>query len=288
MLPFYLVDVFAIEKYSGNQLAVFQGAEKLSTGEMQKIAREMNFSETTFIYSGEPDPEGYRVRIFTPEEEIPFAGHPTLGTAFVIREKIEKKPLERIYLKMEVGSIPVTFAKEMLWMEQNPPDFGETYEPEEIAGIVGLDPEEIDTRFPVQDVSTGLPFILIPLKDRETLNRASVDRTKYLKFIENKRAKSLVVFAPGASTVGNDMSVRVFADYYGVPEDPATGSANGCLAGYLVENRYWGNELVDIRVEQGMVIGRPSLLHLRGFRKGGIIKIEVGGRVVEVAQGNLV
>lgn len=288
MLPFYLVDVFAIEKYSGNQLAVFQGAEKLSTGEMQKIAREMNFSETTFIYSGEPDPEGYRVRIFTPEEEIPFAGHPTLGTAFVIREKIEKKPLERIYLKMEVGSIPVTFAKEMLWMEQNPPDFGETYEPEAVAGIVGLDPEEIDTRFPVQDVSTGLPFILIPLKDKETLNRASVDRTKYLKFIENKRAKSLVVFAPGASTVGNDMSVRVFADYYGVPEDPATGSANGCLAGYLVENRYWGNELVDIRVEQGMVIGRPSLLHLRGFRKGGIIKIEVGGRVVEVAQGNLV
>ncbi len=287
MLPFYLVDVFAIEKYSGNQLAVFQGAEKLSTEEMQKIAREMNFSETTFVHSGEPGPDGYRVRIFTPEEEIPFAGHPTLGTAFVIREKIEKKPLERLELKLKVGSIPVTFAKEMLWMEQNPPDFGDRYQPEEIARVIGLEPEEIDSRFPVQDVSTGLPFILIPLKDRETLYKASVDRKEYLKFVEEKRAKSLVVFAPGATQVGNDMSVRVFADYYGVPEDPATGSANGCLVGYLVENRYWGNELVDIRVEQGLAIGRPSLLHLRGYRKGGIIKIEVGGRVIEVAQGNL-
>jgi len=287
MLPFYLVDVFAIEKYSGNQLAVFQGAENVSTEEMQKIAREMNFSETTFIYSGHPDPDGYRVRIFTPEEEIPFAGHPTLGTAFVIREKIEKKPLESLRLKLKVGSIPVTFAKEMLWMEQNPPDFGDKYSPEEIATIVGLKPDEIDSRFPIQDVSTGLPFILIPLKDRETLYKASVDRKEYLKFVEGKRAKSLVVFAPGAKQVGNDMSVRVFADYYGVPEDPATGSANGCLAGYLVENRYWGNELVDIRIEQGLAIGRPSLLHLRGFRKGGIIKIEVGGRVIEVAQGSL-
>ncbi len=287
MLPFYLVDVFAIEKYSGNQLAVFNGAEKLSTEEMQKIAREINFSETTFIYSGEPDPDGYRVRIFTPEEEIPFAGHPTLGTAFIIREKIEKKPLERIELKLKVGTIPVTFAKEMLWMEQNPPDFGATYKPEEIAHVIGLEPGEIDSRFPVQDVSTGLPFILIPLKDRETLDKVSVDRKGYLKFIEDRRAKSLVAFAPGASQVGNDMSVRVFADYYGVPEDPATGSANGCLVGYLVENRYWGNELVDIRVEQGWAIGRPSLLHLRGFRKGGIIKIEVGGRVIEVAQGHL-
>jgi len=287
MLPFYLVDVFAIEKFSGNQLAVFYGAEKLSGEEMQKIAREINFSESTFIQSGPPAPEGYPVRIFTPEEEIPFAGHPTLGTAFVIREKIVKKPLERVELKLGVGSIPVTFGKEMLWMEQNPPDLGEIYPPEEIAGILGLNPEEIDSRFPIQDVSTGLPFILIPLPDRETLYRVVVDRRQYLDFIGDKRAKSLVAFAPGAIQTSNDMSVRVFADYYGVPEDPATGSAGGCLTGYLVEHRYWGTELVDMRVEQGQAIGRPSLLHLRGYRKGGIIKIEVGGRVIEVASGDL-
>ena len=286
---FHIVDVFAEEKYAGNQLAVFRNVETLPDAEMQKIAREMNFSETTFILSDRQRDGGYDVRIFTPGEEVPFAGHPTLGTACVIGREIIKKPVDRINLNLKVGQIPVTFGedgeREILWMKQRTPDFGPTVEAEEMAGILGLNPEQIDTRFPVQEVSTGLWFVIVPLVGLEAVQRARVARDAYFDFIRDRRAKGILVFCPETYDRRNDLNVRVFVPYYGIEEDPATGSGNGCLAGYLVEHRYFDAGPIDLRAEQGCEIGRPSLIHHRAREEADGIDVHIGGKVVAVAKG---
>jgi len=292
-LTFYIVDVFAEEKYAGNQLAVVRGANALSDSEMQRIAKEMNYSETTFILSDEKHDGGYNVRIFTPEKEVPFAGHPTLGTACVIQQKIVKKPIETIILNLKIGQIPVTFSyigdyADVLWMKQIQPIFGQTLDTGSISEILSLDVKEIDNKFPIQDVSTGVPFIIVPLKTLDALKRARIARDKYFEFIKNTQAKAILIFCPETYNQENDLNVRVFADYYGVPEDPATGSANGCLVGYLVKNRYFGKDRINIRVEQGYEIGRPSLLLLKAEGKEKKIDVYVGGKVMMIAEGKLV
>lgn len=278
---FYIVDVFAEEKYAGNQLAIVRGADRLPDETLQKIA-----SEATFILSEEEKDGGYDVRIFTPGEEVPFAGHPTLGTAFILRQEVLARPVERLTLNLGVGQIPVTFG-EVLWMEQLPPVFGDTLDPALTARAFGLDEADIDDLYPVQEVSTGLPFIVTPLKRLDALKRCRIDQERYSELVANRAAQAILVFAPEPHDEDNDLSARMFAPALGVPEDPATGSANGCLAGYLVEHRYLDTDSIDIRVEQGYEIGRPSLLYLRARRNGGEISVSVGGKVQMVARGEL-
>lgn len=291
--PFYIVDVFAEEKYAGNQLAVVRDAKALSDIEMQQIAKEMNFSETTFILSDQKCNGGYDVRIFTPREELPFAGHPTLGTAYVIQHEIIREPVETIILNLKIGQIPVTLKYsgeqiDILWMKQMAATFGRVFEAEQLSQVLGLNKSEIDDRFPIQEVSTGLPFIIIPLKTLDTLKQAKVSKDKYFDLIKDTQAKAMLIFCPETYDKENDLNIRVFADYYGVPEDPATGSANGCLAGYLVKYRYFGKDQIDIRVEQGYEIGRSSLLYLRAKDKGEKIDVSVGGKVVMIAKGEFI
>lgn len=284
-LTFTIVDVFAEEKYAGNQLAVVRGGAGLSDGEMQKITREMNYSETTFILSEEEHAGGFDVRIFTPGGEIPFAGHPTLGTAYVIRDEILPGPVDRIVLNLGAGKIPVTFG-DVLWMRQLPPSFERKLDREETSRIFGLEPDDLDDRHPVQVVSTGLPAAIVPLKTLDALKRCRVDWDLYRQ--TPAAGKNLYVFCPEPHEMGNDLSARMFAGDIGVPEDPATGSAAGCLAGYLAERRYFGSGTVDIRVEQGYEIHRPSLLYLRASRGDEGIAVSVGGKVQLVARGELV
>ncbi|MDH5450397.1 MAG: PhzF family phenazine biosynthesis protein [Candidatus Bathyarchaeota archaeon] len=292
-LAFYIVDVFAEEKYAGNQLAVVRDAKALSDDEMQRIAKEMNYSETTFILSDEKRDGGYDVRIFTPKKELPFAGHPTLGTAHVIHEEIVKEPSETVVLNLKIGQIPVTFSYsdergDVLWMKQLQPKFGRTFDAELISQILSLNVKEIDDKFPIQDVSTGVPCIIVPLKTLDALKQARIAKDRYFEFIKDKQAKGILIFCPETYNNENDLNVRFFADYYGVPEDPATGSANGCLAGYLVKHRYFGKDQINIRVEQGYEIGRPSLLLLKAEGKEEKIDVHVGGTVVMIAKGELV
>lgn len=283
---FYIVDVFAEEKYSGNQLAIFRLTKNLHEKEMQQIAREMNFSETTFITSEKKRDEGYNVRIFTPRTEVPFAGHPAIGTAYIIQKKIETKPLNTIILNLKIGQIPVIFdCSKNLWMKQPEPVFGETSDPKTIARILNIDQDEIDERLPIQNVSTGLPTIIVPLKTLKSVKRVNVENSKYLDFTENINAKTLLVFCPETYNKYNDLNVRFFAGRYGIPEDPATGSGNGCLAAYLVKYRYFKKERVNLRVEQGYELGRPSLLLLKSEKKQETITVEVGGKVKTVAEG---
>jgi trans-2,3-dihydro-3-hydroxyanthranilate isomerase len=292
-LTFYIVDVFAVEKYTGNQLAIFTDASTLSEEQMQQLAKEMNYSETTFITSTDLQDGGYDVRIFTPNKELPFAGHPTLGTAYIIQQTIINQPVETVKLNLKVGQIPVTWHNtddmgEVLWMRQKPPTFHQIFEASALAPVLSLDMNEIDARFPIQEVSTGIPFIIVPLKTHESLKRIRVNREKYFELVENTESKEILVFCPETYASENDLSVRVFAEYLGIPEDPATGSANGCLAGYLVEHSYFGEKPVDVRVEQGYEIGRPSLLLLKAQRNEDTIEVLVGGKVVMVAKGEFV
>ncbi|MBN2181832.1 MAG: PhzF family phenazine biosynthesis protein [Sedimentisphaerales bacterium] len=289
---FYIVDVFAEDKYAGNQLAVVRNAAALSDEQMLRITREMNYSETTFILSEQPREGGYDVRIFTPGAEVPFAGHPTLGTAYIIRKEIIKEPVEKVILNLKVGQIPVTFNDDgengqILRMRQIEPVFAEIIEPESVAEALGIGAGEIDEGFPIQEVSTGLYAMIVPLKSLDSLKGIRINKDKYYELVKNTTAKVILVFCHDTYHRRNNLSVRVFCDYYGVPEDPATGSANGCLAGYLVKCRYFGKEKIDVRVEQGYEIGRPSLLYLSAQEKNKGIEVTVGGKVVMVAEGQL-
>jgi trans-2,3-dihydro-3-hydroxyanthranilate isomerase len=291
-LTFYLVDVFAEEKYAGNQLSVIRNASALSSDQMQRIANEMHFSETTFILSDKEHNGGYDVRIFTPAREMPFAGHPTLGTAYVIRQNIAEGTINKVVLNLKVGQIPVTFEKdgkgqEILWMKQIPPIFGKTFDVEKVSEVLGLDAGEIDGKFPIQEVSTGLPFVIVPLKTLDAVKRVRIDNNRHSQLTKETQAE-ILVFCPETYNKENNLNVRVFVDLFGIPEDPATGSANGCLAGYLSRYHYFGGHLVSARVEQGYEIGRPSLLHLKAENREGVIHVFVGGKVVMVARGELV
>ncbi len=285
---FYIVDVFAERKFEGNQLAVFICEHELLDSEMQKIAKEMNYSETTFITST----ENYDVRIFTPEVELPFAGHPTLGTAYIIQQELIKSNIEMITLNLKVGPIPVLFKYKSgnvdeIWMEQNQPTFGKFFGTELFSDILNLNEEDIDNRFPIQEVSTGLPFFIVPLKTINILKRARVDREKFFDLQKKTEAKNILIFSSETYNKGNDLSVRVFTNYVGIPEDPATGSGNGCLAAYLVKYQYFGKNNIDIRVEQGYEVGRPSLLLLKAQGTEGAISVSVGGKAFIIAKGQL-
>lgn len=289
---FYILDVFAEEKYAGNQLAVVRDAAGISDSQMLRITKEMNYSETTFILSEEPRQGGYDVRIFTPAAEVPFAGHPTLGTAFVIQRDIMKEPAETIILNLKVGQIPVTSCpdgkeKDILWMKQIEPVFGTVFDASDIARILTIEKDDIDEGFPIQEVSTGMFFIIVPLKNLAAVKRARVARDQYFELVEKTQAKVILIFSPETYNQDKNLNVRVFCDYVGIPEDPATGSGNGCLAGYLAKHRYFGNDKIDIRVEQGYEISRPSLLYLRAENMQGRIDVSVGGKVVMVAKGQL-
>ncbi len=287
-ITFYIVDVFAEAKYAGNQLAVFRGP--VPEALMQPLAQEMHFSETTFITSETPRAGGYDVRIFTPAAEVPFAGHPTLGTAHILRTAVAPLPVEQTALNLKVGQIPVRFdaATGAYWMTQKPPEFGQQLEPRRLAAVLGLEPRDIDERFPVEEVSTGLPFMIVPLRTLAVLQRARVNRDAYFELIAGTEAKGILIFCPEARSPANQLSVRVFVEYFGVPEDPATGSGNGCLAGYLARHRYWGQPALEARAEQGHQVGRPSLLHLRAADTGDGIRVEVGGQALTVASGQLI
>ncbi len=289
-MRFYIVDVFAETKLAGNQLAVFRDCADLSTVEMQKIAAEMHVSETTFITSERQREGGYDVRIFTPDFELPFAGHPTLGTAYVLQSKVIGKQVDQVRLNLKVGQIPVSVSyksgkPDLLWMRQKEPVFGRSYTAAPVARALGLSPSDIDLRFPIQDVSTGLLFTMVPLKSLDAVRRIHLDHEKADTLLASSKSLAFLVFSTETYNKGNDLNVRVIGPSPSIPEDPATGSANGCLAAYLVKHSYFGSQVVDVRVEQGYEIGRNALLLLKARKHEGGIEVNVGGRVQFIASG---
>jgi trans-2,3-dihydro-3-hydroxyanthranilate isomerase len=319
---FFIVDVFGKEKFAGNQLAVVLPEGRLPDAAMQRIAREFNFAETTFVTSLKPKQGGYDVRIFTPRKEVPFAGHPTLGTAYVIRKVLGLKSPGEIGLNLKVGRIPVRFEKGkqgLLWVRQNPPVFGAIHQAKELAPALGLAEKDFDAAYPIQEATTGLPVLLVPLRNLAAVKKARTDMAAYEAYFAqaSKRAGRsaggrapakrgnredargpfdgplpMFVFSRETYTREAGINARMFADLFGVPEDAATGSANGCLAGYLLRYGYADRARTEdgrirIRVEQGYEMGRNSLLHLDAGAIGSLMDVNVGGKVFEVAEGLL-
>lgn len=288
-MQFYIVDVFAETALAGNQLAVFRGNPDSDT--MQAIAQEMNYSETTFITSEEPHDGGYDVRIFTPNQELPFAGHPTLGTAHILLHELMEGEAQEVILHEKVGPIPVHQTSDgTLWMQQNPPQFGHIYDVEEVASTLNLQTDDIDARYPVQAVSTGLPFIICPVKSLAALKQAEINLAQFKNMLASVGddvlgAEAIFLFAPETEDPEHDFHARCFVGLLAGPsEDPATGSANGCFAGYLIQHDYCGAPHIEKRVEQGYEIGRPSLIQLDA-QAGTPISVRVGGQVQLVARG---
>ena len=288
-MQFHILDVFAETKYSGNQLGVFLCETPLPEEAMQKIARELNFSESVFLLPREESDELVGVRIFTPAHEVDFAGHPSLGAAYAAYRYTMKDRPESVRLLTKAGIIPVEIPKEdggPLWMHQIQPVFGEKFAPSELADVLGLRADDIVEKYPVQDVSTGLPHIIIPVASLDALRAAKVSKEKCFRFIERSHAKNLLLFCLEGRSGTHGVSVRMFADYLGIPEDPATGSGNGCLAGYLVKHGIMHSPKIECIVGQGHEIERPSLLFLKAEeRNDGNIDIMVGGKVFEIASG---
>jgi trans-2,3-dihydro-3-hydroxyanthranilate isomerase len=284
-LKFYIVDVFAENKYEGNQLAVFIPEGKMDPTEMQKIAKEMNFSETTFILSGLQDNGGYDVKIFSPDSELPFAGHPTLGTAYVIKNLLDRSESSEIKLNLPVGQIPVVFENQYAWMTQNQPEFGAKVEIDRIPAILQINREDINTELPIQVVSTGLPSVIVHLNSLDAISRCKINHRAYAELLKDMGDVNLLVFTTETASPENDLNVRLFMPIPGYLEDPATGSANGNLAGYLLEHNFFNSNEISYSVEQGAFIDRPSLLKIKAKKTDDHYLIQVGGQVITVSEG---
>lgn len=282
-MKFYIVDCFAEEKYQGNQLLVVVADRAICDAEQQQIAREINFSETTFILSSKQENGGYDVRIWTPNVgEVPFAGHPTLGTAHVIHHVLENGIGDEVRLNLKVGQIPVSVTGRNMTMKQNAPVFGAIVDPAEIADIYGISPEEIRKDFPIQWTSTGLEAVLIPLKSRDTLAKLVVDKDKFVSYVGRHpecNCNHLFFVDMGDRHIAARCLMEDFV------EDPATGSANGNLAGYVLKHDYFHSQDVSYTVYQGEDMGRRSVLNVHAAKASDNWTIEVGGQCHIVASG---
>lgn len=282
-MKFFIVDCFAEDRYQGNELAVLIPDREVSDAEMLQIAREINFSETAFILSDRQADGGYDARIFTPAAEVPFAGHPTLGTAYIIHRYLARGPETEVRLNLNAGQIPVAVTADGLVMTQNQPVFGDVVDPAAVARCFHIAPEDIREDYPVQWVSTGLPAVLVPLKSLDALGRCAVEPVNFRRYLDTCYNCNHLFFV---DLGGGTLRARDFMEDPGFLEDPATGSANGNLAGYLLKHRYFGSDRIRYTVHQGVEMGRPSTLRVEAQRAGETYTIRVGGKCFVVAEGD--
>lgn len=294
-LKYSVVDVFAERPFEGNALAVFHDARGLSDEAMQKLARETNLSETTFIFPSDADTElreGVRVRIFTTQEELPFAGHPTLGTAtWLYLNHPVLKGSETISLRLNVGMITVRFAAQeesvagvRATMVQKDPVFGAVHDRGEIAQAIGLNVEDLSDEYFPQTVSTGVPFCIVLLRSVEVSRRMQLVSQVAQAWTAKEDAKFFYCIAPvkTGDEGGADWHARM--QFYG-GEDPATGSAAGCCIAWLVKVGLVESG-AKVFIEQGIEILRPSLIGVRAEKDGERVhSVEVSGRTICVAEG---
>jgi trans-2,3-dihydro-3-hydroxyanthranilate isomerase len=291
-LVYAQVDVFAERPLEGNALAIFTDARGLSTEEMQAIARETNLCETTFILPRQPEVErerGVHVRIFTVREELLFAGHPTLGTAsWLYLNHPVFRGAEQITLDLRVGPIPVSFPAQQDGpgvygtMRQNDPTFGHIHDRSIIARTLGLDTADLDPSLPIQTVSTGMAFCIVPLRSLEVAARLAIPQPSAQAYLANSDAKFFHCITRASSTSGADWHARM--QFYN-GEDPATGSASGCTIAYLVHHSLAPSDQ-PIVLEQGVEMLRPSRIYVQATSDGGLIRnVRVGGRTIPTATG---
>jgi trans-2,3-dihydro-3-hydroxyanthranilate isomerase len=297
-MRFFTADVFTSTRFGGNQLAVLPDARGLTDEQMLAIAREFNYSESTFVFPPDDPAHTRRVRIFTPGGEVPFAGHPTVGTAFVLAA-IGEVPLTgaatRIVLEEKVGPVPVVIRARdghpvfCQFSVAKLPEVGTPLPPRSaIASTLSLNEEDLlDGAWHPQVVSCGLPFAFVPVRDRGVVARSRIRLDRWEEHLSRTDGHALMVFAMDAEGAGHDVHARMYGPGFGVPEDPATGSACAALGGYLAARSTQQGTLRWV-VEQGYEMGRPSLIEIEADKSGeAITAVRVGGASVLVCEGRM-
>ena len=300
---FVQVDVFTQTALAGNPLAIFTDGRGLNDGEMQALAREMNLSETTFILPRDlatEAREGKKVRIFTVEQELPFAGHPTLGTAlhlYASELASNSTKSAQITLDLKAGKIPVRFTvnsesagrdrvdgQVFGEMRQRDPEFGTTLSPEEIARVIEITVDELSSEWPIQAVSTGLTFTIVPFRNQQALSDLKFSYGQAAEFLKNTGANFFYFLCPGRRDGRLEARARMF--FYG-GEDPATGSAAGCAASWMVQHEVAKSD-EQVLIRQGIECRRPSEMYVRASREGErVTNVCVGGYAVEILRGTV-
>lgn len=301
ILHYELIDVFTSRPFGGNQLAVFHDETELTAETMQKIARELNLSETVFIRPPQNPENQKSLRIFTPKVELPMAGHPTVGAAFVLANKgiIPTEPGTNEWtLEEQIGEIPVMVYKEgtdvaKVEMTQPLPVFGSHFrKPGLVADLLSLSPKDLDHRFPIQSVSSGVPFLFIPVRTLAAMKEINfrVDIWER-QFSQNQYTQHIFVFTMQTEEKQSTVHSRMFAPAMGIQEDPATGAASGPLGAYLVEHGVIPpakDGIYEIRSEQGFEIKRPSYIDIMITKTGSkISEVKIGGQSVTMGKGQI-
>ena len=262
-IPFYIVDVFTEKKYAGNQLAVFFNAQDLSTEQMQEITREINFAESTFVTAVDVENNQAAVRIFTPASEMQFAGHPVIGTSWVILNKVFDHGTKAITLNVPIGPIPVKEINDQLWLKAAQPVFFDVFRKEDFASFSNLKTTDFDSRFVVQEVSTGSAFVIVPLQSKEALDAIELDKEKTASWL-----------------TANCKTQHI--EHNQLIEDAATGSASTCLQAFLL---HYHQPVISLINNQGESVHRPSQIYFNGKLENDHFDINIGGKVQFVAKG---
>lgn len=298
-VKYYIVDVFATNKYEGNQLAVFLDFDNaLSEKQMQQIAREINFAETTFIKENKNN-QRFVVRIFTPDHEVPFAGHPSLGTSYVISKFIVPDNTTTLTLELAHSDIEISILdpdnldESIFFMRQAQPEFRDTFTSDEVSAELKISLSDIDSSLPIQEISTGLPYIIIPLTSLaamealnftyESIKDFLVARNRYRTNSSTGHSTSLFFFTKETYETGSTYNTRMLLlENNKLSEDAATGSANGCFLAYLLTHI---SPKINATVEQGFQMGRKSYLYLDGAISNNTYQIQVGGGNKLISEG---
>ena len=287
----HIVDVFADRAYAGNPLAVVLD-DDFTDDERRLVAAEMNFSETTFARSV-PEADGaHTTRIYTPSQELAFAGHPLLGTAWVLRH-VAARPSPTVRLALRIGPITVDFepdgeGADVAWFRAPSIDLGPRCEPAAVASALGLAPEDLDRAYPVQKLGAGTAAMMVALRGLDAVRRARLDLERFRPLAERGFPPLFYVFSRETHRSGNHLCARFFFVAHAVREDPASGNAAAFFGRWLLEHGYFERVPSVVRIEQGYELDRPSLVLLRAARKDDGFDIRVGGRVFPVARGELV
>ncbi|MEO7977142.1 PhzF family phenazine biosynthesis protein [Flavobacterium sp.] len=281
-LPFYIVDVFTDKKYAGNQLAVFLEAGSLSLNEMQKIAREINFAESTFITKLDKENNKAEIKIFTPSQEMQFAGHPIIGTSWVLIHKIFDNSPENIKLNVPIGPILIHQSEDLIWLKAAQPKFWDIFSKEDLTFFSNLKVSDFENQFPIQEVSTGSAFVMVGLSSKRALESLILDKDKtdeWLKRNCKTTHRGLYFYYLEGSKLFSRM---LCIEHNQLVEDAATGSASTCLQAFLLKYHKPEFELINY---QGDYIGRPSQIHFKGKLTENDFDIKIGGKAQFIAKG---
>lgn len=292
----YLLDVFTNQPFGGNQLAVFLDGTSYTSEIMQKIAKEFNLSEVTFLLPPEDPANDYKVRIFTPARELPSAGHPTIGTAHIIVSKLRPQSGDgELHLKLEegVGVIPVTVSVKngkpgLIVMEQPQPRFGRVFEDRRaLAEMLSLGEGDLMEDYPAEEISCGVPFLFVPIKDLQAIKRAKLRYDLWEQIDKDFPIPQVFLFTQQAEHPEATVHSRMFGPSLGIVEDPATGIASGPLGCYLVKYDLAQGDSVAFISEQGIEMGRPSYIHIWIEKTlGEISSVKIAGECVEMGDGD--